>query len=87
MFSHFEHVIKVLKRLRKAGLFAKLEKCEFFVPYLDFLGHRISATGVSMDSKWISSILEWPSPTCVKEIHLSLDSQIIIEDLFLGLPS
>ena len=69
MSSHFEHVIEVLKRLRKAGLFAKLEKCEFFVPYLDFLGHRISATGIFMDPKKISSILEWPTPTCVKEIQ------------------
>ena len=40
--THYEHLIKVLSKLRKAGLYAKLEKCEFCVPYLDFLGHRIS---------------------------------------------
>ena len=69
MSTHFEHVIEILKKLRKAGLFAKLKRCEFFVPYLDFLGHSISATGIFMDPKKISSILEWPTPTCVKEIQ------------------
>ena len=67
--THYKHLIEVLTRLRKAGLYAKLEKCEFCVPYLDFLGHRISSDGILMDPKKISSILEWPVPTDIKQLQ------------------
>jgi hypothetical protein len=67
--SHWIHLAEILTRLRKAGLYAKLEKCEFCVPFIDFLGHRISSNGIFMDPKKISSILEWPTPTCVKDIQ------------------
>ncbi|KAG0154825.1 hypothetical protein PDIDSM_395 [Penicillium digitatum] len=36
--EHIEHVRKVLQRLREAGLFAKLSKCEFCVSETKFLG-------------------------------------------------
>ncbi len=67
--SHYQHLIDVLQRLRKAGLYAKLEKCEFCVPFLDFLGHRISSDGIFMDPKKVSSILEWPAPSNVKQLQ------------------
>ena len=67
--THYIHLIEVLKRLRKAGLYAKLEKCEFCVPFLDFLGHRISSDGIFMDPKKVSTILEWPIPKNVKELQ------------------
>ena len=69
MDIHFQHLIEVLKRLRKTGLYAKLEKCEFCVPFLDFLGHRISSDGIFMDPKKDSSILEWSIPKNVKELQ------------------
>jgi len=67
--SHYEHLAEVLGRLRKAGLYAKLEKCEFCVPFLDFLGHRISADGILMDPKKVSAILEWPAPSNIKQLQ------------------
>jgi len=67
--THYQHLIEVLSRLRNAGLYAKLEKCEFCVPFLDFLGHRISADGIYMDPAKVSSILEWPAPTNTKELQ------------------
>jgi hypothetical protein len=45
-----------------AGLYAKLDNCEFCVSFLDFLDHKISADGILMDpkkkKKKISAILE-----------------------------
>jgi len=67
--SHLRHVSEVLSRLRKAGLFAKLEKCEFFVQQIDFLGHRITPDGIYMVHGKVSSILNWPTPTCVKDVQ------------------
>jgi len=69
MDTQFQHLIEVLKRLRKAGLYSKLEKCEFCVPFLDFLGYRISSEGIFMDPKKVSSILEWPIPQNIKELQ------------------
>jgi len=66
---HIKHVSEVLSRLRKAGLFAKLEKCEFFATFIDFLGHRISSEGISMDPNKVDSILNWPTPCCVKDVQ------------------
>jgi len=34
--EHLEHVRQVLERLRRAGLYAKLSKCEFFVEETKF---------------------------------------------------
>jgi len=67
--SHIIHVKEALSRLRHAGLYAKLEKCQFFVSSIDFLGHRISSEGLSMDPNKVSSVVNWPVPTNVKELQ------------------
>ena len=52
--THLDHLAKILQRLRKAGLYTKLKKKkknEFYIPFLNFLGHRISTDGILMDPK------------------------------------
>jgi hypothetical protein len=39
--EHNEHLRKVLERLRSEKLYAKLEKCEFWLDSVSFLGHVI----------------------------------------------
>ena len=41
--EHLTHVRSVLKKLRNAGLYAKISKCEFFVPETKFLGMLLSS--------------------------------------------
>ena len=36
--AHHWHVVEVLERLRKHGLYAKLSKCKFSVDVVEFLG-------------------------------------------------
>jgi len=67
--THVEYIKEVLLRLRSSNLVTTLEKCEFFAPYIDFLGHRISAEGINMDPSKISSILNWPIPKNIKELQ------------------
>ena len=55
IYSKFEeepkgHMRIVLQILRDHQLYAKFSKCEFWLTEVKFLGHVVSASGVSMDS-------------------------------------
>ncbi len=65
-----------LEELRENKLYAKLEKCEFGVTEVDFLGHRITQKGLKMDDHEVKAILDWEPPKSI----LALKS-------FLGLAS
>ena len=56
--EHDIHVQKVLERLRKYVLYAKLEKCNFDCKEVKFLGYTISSKGIFMDLVKVRTILE-----------------------------
>ena len=45
--EHLEHLEEVFHRLREAGLKMKHSKCDFFKSKIHYLGHLISAEGIS----------------------------------------
>ncbi|XP_072064358.1 uncharacterized protein [Arachis hypogaea] len=47
---HLEHLELVLKLLQQESLFAKLSKCLFGSPKVDYLGHTIRGGGVHMET-------------------------------------
>jgi hypothetical protein len=51
--EHLSHVRKMLEFLRQAGLYAKIQKCEFFKNETIFLGVIVGRNGIRMDSKKI----------------------------------
>ena len=57
--KHENHLRDVLQILRRAKLYSKLNKCEFWLQSVSFLGHVISQDGVSVDPKKIESIVDW----------------------------
>jgi hypothetical protein len=67
--EHYQHVTSVLETLRKAGLFAKAEKCEFHQHSVEFLGFIVGRDGITMDVKKVQSILDWPTPTNLFEVR------------------
>jgi hypothetical protein len=54
--NHMDHVREVLRRLREAGLFCKLSKCEFSVTTCEYLGYILSPDGFRMVPDKISAI-------------------------------
>jgi hypothetical protein len=66
--EHAEHLRLVLGTLREHQLYAKFSKCEFWLKEVGFLGHVISAGGVSVDPSKITSILEQKAPTNPTEV-------------------
>ena len=47
--DHEEHLRVILQILRENQLYAKFSKCQFWLDSVTFLGHVISAEGVSVD--------------------------------------
>jgi len=70
--QHRKHVKEVLKRLRKAGLYAKAEKCEFHSDSVEYLGYVLSPSGLTMSDTKVKTIQEWPEPKKVKDIQFFL---------------
>ena len=69
MSEHHRHVKEVLKRLRKAGLYAKAEKCEFHSESVEYLGYILSPSGLTMSNDKVKIIQDWPEPKKVKNIQ------------------
>ncbi|GJZ60506.1 putative reverse transcriptase domain-containing protein [Tanacetum coccineum] len=60
---------KVLQILRQEKLYAKFSKCEFWLSKVAFLGHIVSAEGITMDPAKVEAITKWPRPTSVTEVR------------------
>ena len=67
--EHVSLVRRELGRLLEHDLYLKAEKCLFFQQSVPFLGYHISTSGVEMESDRISAVLNWPTPTMVKEVQ------------------
>jgi hypothetical protein len=82
--EHEKHLRKVLEILRENKLYAKLDKCEFWLKEVIFLGHVISAGGICVDPGKVEAVLKWENPTTVTEIRSFLGLAGIIEGLSKG---
>ncbi|GJV70910.1 putative reverse transcriptase domain-containing protein [Tanacetum coccineum] len=67
--EHEEHLKLILELLKKEELYAKISKCEFWIPKVQFLGHMIDSKGIPVDRAKIESIKDWTSPKTATEIH------------------
>jgi len=45
--------------LKKNELYIYSDKCEFIVQTIEFLGHIVSTSGISIDPKKIQAIVDW----------------------------
>jgi hypothetical protein len=69
MASHKEHVREVLCHLRKHGLYAKPEKCEWHMDSVEYLGYCLSPSGLMMAPEKVQAVRDWPEPRKVKDIQ------------------
>ena len=58
--------------MTNAGLFAKPEKCEFETTKIAFLGFVISQDGVFIDPDKVSAVMDWETPTCIRDVQCFL---------------
>ena len=67
--DHDTYLRVVLGTLRKEQLYAKLNKCEFWLNEVSFLGHIALKEGIRVDPKKIGVVVEWKPPRNVTEVH------------------
>jgi len=67
--EHAEHLRSVFGVLREKQLYAKLSKCVFWMDEVQFLGHVISAQGITVDPAKVEAMVKWESPKSTTEIR------------------
>ena len=59
----------IFSRLKEFNLKIKPKKSHFFQTSVTFLGHILSADGVSPNLEKVAKIKDWPTPKTPKEVH------------------
>lgn len=67
--DHVIHLRKVLIVLREAKLYARKDKCKWAQSSIVFLGHRISASTISLDPAKTQAIAQMQPPRSRKELQ------------------
>uniref|UniRef100_A0A0W0F076 Reverse transcriptase domain-containing protein n=2 Tax=Moniliophthora roreri TaxID=221103 RepID=A0A0W0F076_MONRR len=70
--EHREQTERLMRRLKKHDLFLKLEKCEFDITEVIFLGMVIRPSYIAMDLVKLAGIADWEPPQTVKGVHAFL---------------
>jgi hypothetical protein len=70
--EHDKHLCLVFQKLRDNQLYAKLNKCEFWLKEVAFVGHIISEGGISVDPSKVKDVLSWNTPQNVSNIRIFL---------------
>ena len=66
--EHLNRLVRVLQRLREAGLKLKPKKCQFAMQQVTYLGHVISAHGILPDASKIEAVADYPAPKTAKQL-------------------
>lgn len=67
--EHVTHLTAVFNRLKNVYLKLNLDKCSFFKPYLQFLGHIIGREGIHPDSGKINKVQNFSIPLNVRQLR------------------
>ena len=61
-WEHEYHLRIVLQLVRDHQLYYKFSKCKFWLIEVRFLGHVVSASGVSVDPEKVEAVMSWERP-------------------------
>ena len=67
--KHDEIMLEVLHHLEENDLYVKPEKCTFCTTEVDFLRMIVGKDGIKMDQEKVKPVLDWPTPSNVKEVR------------------
>ena len=67
--EHFQHIRLVFDKLQSDNLHVAIEKCQFAVQEIEYLGCIVSYKGIRTDDSKIAAIKDWPEPRSVADIQ------------------
>ena len=70
--EHLKHIKEVFKRIQKANLRLKAEKCNFGATELQFLGHLVGKDGIQPDPEKVEKVVNYPIPTNIRTLRGAL---------------
>ncbi|CAE7189385.1 Reverse transcriptase [Pyrenophora teres f. teres] len=70
--KHEDHVLTVLGKISKAGMYLDAAKCSFSTKRVKYLGLILTTDGLEMDPKKVATVLEWQLPRTVKDVQAFL---------------
>ena len=79
--EHEEHLMTVLGILKEKQFYAKLEKCEFWLREVKFLGHVINQDGIAVDPNKVEAVMSEERPRLDTKIQSFLGLADTIADL------
>ena len=66
--EHIETLEEVLQRLQHHGVKIRLDKCQFLQKSVEYLGHRIDASGLHPTEAKVKAIVDAPTPKNLSEL-------------------
>ncbi len=72
--KHVSDIRLVLEALRRVGLTARPEKCQWGQSYLEYLGHRIGGGQVAVPQAHVEAMKEYRRPKTQKDLRAFLGS-------------
>jgi transposase InsO family protein len=67
--GHLKTLEDIFTRFRTYQLKLKPQKCDLFQPRVEFLGRWVGPDGIEVGSADIQTVLDWPRPTCTREVE------------------
>ncbi|GBG77513.1 hypothetical protein CBR_g23957 [Chara braunii] len=70
--GHVQHIELALHALRDAGFKVALEKCQFFLTTVSFLGHVVTDKGLQPEPQKVAAVRDAPVPTTITQVRAFL---------------
>lgn len=67
--EHEERLLKVLDRLEEYGLKVSIDKCQFCQPQVKYVGHIVSADGITPDLEKVNAVSHWKMEHDLKSLR------------------
>ena len=79
--EHINRLETIFQKLIKAGLKLKPKKCNLFRNKVPFLGHVVSAEGVTTDPDKVKAIQEWKVPQDLTDVRSFLRTVFLLQEV------